>query len=1090
MRIKSLMITEFLRPLIATLIIGAMLSTSVAQVSAVKFGKNRVQYHDDFSAYWTYDTDHFTIHWYGKAKNIAQTAIQMAEMDISEIQNLLEHRIDDRIKIVVYTDLSDLKQSNFGSEDAFTLKDEKTKVIGNVVLVYFNGEHTQLRKQIRRGITEIFINSMLYGANLQEILQNALSFQLPKWFTKGLVSFVGESWNADIDEQMHLALMGKDAVSNFDELSIKDPLLAGHSMWNFLAKTYGRSSIASLLYLTKINRNFETAFYYVFGTDIHQMSDEWLAFYQSICLRKETYFEPIATSDEMLVRAKKKHQHITQLIAGPKNDSWVYVSQDRGCYYVYLYDPKSKRHELLVKGGIRNDIQLADENYPLVSWSDQENEIAIIYEKRDVLYLWTKNLVSKKVQLQELRPEIQRVYDMDHAKKGQLLLTVNTQGFSDMIFYKIKTREIIPINEDFYDDLNATYVSTSKNKGILFSSNRTDTIFKRRTKIDSILPLENMDIYYLDLRSEPNRLYQLTNTPDFNEYLPRYDGKGYVYFIRDILNTKNIQRIPFDPHKSIFPKSEWITNDRANITLYDLTADNNLLLQTTRDKHSFMFVKKPEDFTHKNLDITHRDLKEQTSDHEDQIQKDTASISYDELSFFQSEYELPSNFALGDKENSPSLDELIQMTSKNGSRKAPKIIEFNSAKAYAYRRKFSLYDISTTYDNSLLVDGLVAYDDANAGYTRPPGGILLNVQLKELFQDYDLIGGLRLSTNFNRAEYYIRFLNNKKLLDKEWVLYRYSNKSSQTALNLETHFFRSRTLIAQYKVKYPFDIYRSISAQLSFRQEKKYWLVTDFQSLTQPDIDAQRLGLKLAYVFDNTLYLANNMLRGTRYKITVEAIKKFSIDTDPWTFKLNKGFMIVTDLDFRNYIKLSKYAIFATRVAAATSFGSEKILYYIGGSDNWLFSQFNYDIPRPDPLTYAYQTAAPNLRGFVYNARNGQSYALINAELRVAPVNYLLNDNVKMSFLKNLQVIGFFDMGMAWYGLGPRSRQNLINNKRVENGSVVANVLFYKEPLIASYGWGLRSMIFGYYLRFDYGYGIDSQLKQKPLAHISLGLDF
>ena len=81
----------------------------------VGFGKNRVQYHKQFDEWQYYETPHLTTYWYGDARNIAISALQMAEFDYDEIQQLLEYQLSERIELLVFTDVTDLKQSNIGS---------------------------------------------------------------------------------------------------------------------------------------------------------------------------------------------------------------------------------------------------------------------------------------------------------------------------------------------------------------------------------------------------------------------------------------------------------------------------------------------------------------------------------------------------------------------------------------------------------------------------------------------------------------------------------------------------------------------------------------------------------------------------------------------------------------------------------------------------------------------------------------------------------------------------------------------------------------------------------------------------------------
>ena len=164
-----------------------------AQGTQVEFGKNRVQYHDFFDEWSQYDSDNFVTYWYGRSRNIGQSVVQMAEYDFNEIQRVLEHRLNQKVEIIVYSDLTDLKQSNIGTEEVFTNTGGQTKIVGNIMFVYFNGDHNHLRRQIREGVAQVYLNSMLFGTNIQEIVQNAVMLNLPNWFKIGLIDYIGAS---------------------------------------------------------------------------------------------------------------------------------------------------------------------------------------------------------------------------------------------------------------------------------------------------------------------------------------------------------------------------------------------------------------------------------------------------------------------------------------------------------------------------------------------------------------------------------------------------------------------------------------------------------------------------------------------------------------------------------------------------------------------------------------------------------------------------------------------------------------------------------------------------------------------------------
>ncbi|MDV7395100.1 hypothetical protein RZS08_27185, partial [Arthrospira platensis SPKY1] len=137
--------------------------------------------------------------------------------------------------------------------------------------------------------------------------------------------------------------------------------------------------------------------------------------------------------------------------------------------------------------------------------------------------------------------------------------------------------------------------------------------------------------------------------------------------------------------------------------------------------------------------------------------------------------------------------------------------------------------------------------------------------------------------------------------------------------------------------------------------------------------------------------------------------------------------MGIIGFDARHYQPLLKHSVIALRAAGATSFGSERMIYFLGGVDNWLFNNFNNEVPLPNPNdAIAFQALATNMRGFNLNIRNGNSYVVTNLELRM-PVFKYLSKRLQSPFLRSFQLVGFFDMGTAWEGPSPYSEDNPLN---------------------------------------------------------------
>jgi outer membrane protein assembly factor BamA len=183
------------------------------------------------------------------------------------------------------------------------------------------------------------------------------------------------------------------------------------------------------------------------------------------------------------------------------------------------------------------------------------------------------------------------------------------------------------------------------------------------------------------------------------------------------------------------------------------------------------------------------------------------------------------------------------------------------------------------------------------------------------------------------------------------------------------------------------------------------------------------------------------------------------------------------------------------RTAADFSWGDKKLIYFLGGVDGWtsLFGLVggpkfnNYNKPAADQ-NYAFQTLAVNMRGYNQNIANGNNAFVINSEIRVPILSTLLNAPVNNPFLRNLQLVQFLDLGTAWNG-----KYNGIKRPEeiYEKGPITIKIdPGGLGPFAAGYGFGLRSTLMGYFLKFDVAWPMKGFFVGTPLSYFSLGLDF
>jgi hypothetical protein len=1173
------------------------------QINQMQFGKNRVQFHNLFDDWDQYESENFVTYWYGQGRYVGQAAAQLAELDFEEIQKTLEYRLNDKMEIIVYTDLTDLHQSNIGSEETFITKGGQVKVVGEKMFVHFDGDHTHLRKQVREGIAGIFLNSMLFGSNLQEVVQNAISLNLPEWFKVGLLGYIGEEWSTESDDRMRDIFQSKK-YKNFNKFAVAEPRLAGQAFWYYIAQQFGKANVSNLLYLTRINRSLDDAVMYVLGSPFDGTSLACMEFYRKRYERELLDATKITLGKQIKIKNKFKSP-MPQVKISPDGQRLAYIQNEMGRWKVYVQEVSTGKKEIILRGGTRNPFQTTDYQYPFLAWNPDNQRLFVVYEKRDLVYSFEKNIkdTKAKTKTEKFNPDVQRVFSVDFLNGKDMVLTASVRGFSDVFIYNTATTGLRQLNNDHWDDLDAVAVNLGGRKGIIFSSNRLNERWETE-KLDSILPVNHFDLFYKDLEDTSKNLVRITASPDADErnaaaidttfftFLSNESGvnnrqMGHlidvlvrtdtVFYITnefkekvDIVVTQDstrrfspTQKIDSFVLKPILKKVAIVKNnsnynrsivsqstaprvgkvvevfntegvgkknrDINRIQIVPLQHDSAVNVTFTRfwywKKQSQVkqrakgkgqeanskeqeAIGKGQEAIGKGQDVIRKELSEMPAEPKVDSVKSKKRLDIDSY-VFQSEFdndEKPKTTQINPEKTEIKVEKTesestvsapqnsILVTKNDGSDK--KIHVFRPGRISPYRLKFRSDYFTSKLDNNLLFGGLDSYAGTPQGFETPPMGILLKGNFKDLLEDYQLEGGVRIPTTFNGYEAFVFFDDKKHRLDRRYAIYHKSTKISDSNSSvLDNRRSRTQTTLGQYEVRYPLDIFQRVQATGTLRSDRYTQLATDQATLNAPTVKEQRIGVRLDYVFDNAIDLEVNAKMGTRAKVWVDLVKKFELDfVDDFKFKINAGFMGIVGFDARHYERILKHSILAIRGAGAASFGVEKNLFILGGIDNQLFANFNNDISIPKG-DYAFQTLAANMRGFNRNIRNGTSNVVFNAELRIPIVKYLSSKPLISSFWRNFQLVGFVDAGTAWHGLNPFRRDNPLNTivlpkDNNKNTPVVLTVNYFKDPIVASYGFGARVLVFGYTVRADYGWGIETREVQKPMLHLALGTDF
>jgi hypothetical protein len=349
----------------------------------------------------------------------------------------------------------------------------------------------------------------------------------------------------------------------------------------------------------------------------------------------------------------------------------------------------------------------------------------------------------------------------------------------------------------------------------------------------------------------------------------------------------------------------------------------------------------------------------------------------------------------------------------------------------------------------------------------------------DLFEDIKFSGGIRVAPNLRDNDVLFEFYNLRKRLDWGITYYRsMANAAFAPAPQFTGKIFTNYYLA---RLKYPFDRTRSLRATIGPRFDKFVLNSQNRPTLEFEDAKTIYGQVSLEYVHDNTLNPVSNIWQGLRYKIFMDWFTQLDkVGDTEGKFLFNAGF------DARHYLPIYRNVIWAVRGAGDFSWGSQKVVYYLGGVDNWLSPKFSNNNPPTE--NYTYQSLAVNLRGFKQNIAHGNNAFVLNSEIRVPVFSTFFNKPINNAFLRNFQLVQFFDLGTAWEG-----EFTNIQRPSVVYGQPPVTVLLKAGglgPLAGGYGFGARSTLLGYFLRVDAAWEMNGFFRGKPVWYFAMGFDF
>lgn len=1069
--------------------------------SQMEFGKNRIKYDDFFWTYYAYDR--YDVYFYTGGQNLANYVSQTAKKQIASIEKFFDYSIDNRFEFIIYNKQSDFKQSNIGlsGEDEYNTGGV-TRIAGTKIILYYEGDHAKLESQIRDGIAQVVIDQMLYGGSLRQMVKNNTLLNLPEWYLKGLYSYLSTDWNSDIDNKVKDGILsGK--FNNINRLTDKDAVTAGHAFWKHIANNYGESTVPNVLYMAKISRNIDNSTVFVLGLSLSALWNECLSSF----INKYKDIDPasIIPQTKPVLNKPKQARVYRQLKVSPDGLNILYTTNELGQNKVWLYNIETDRHKRILKIGHKIN-RITDYSFPLVAWHPSGKLFSFITERRGYLVMQTYELASEEISERNITG-FEKILDYSYSDDGKkIVMSAVKKGQTDIYVLKLGSTAYYQVTNDIYDDLTPRFVHDSK--GIVFSSNRiNDTVFfdaKRKYPEGQ----KHKDLFLFDNVSKSQILTRVTNTLDIDESYPADYDSTHISYLSDQNGIRNRFVASFDSvisfidtitHYRTIVYSKPITNYQRNILEQDVNIKANkyseVIFQNGKYKMFVTSITSLDTLSPVNLiNTSYRDYKKRVEQmnqveitkREKEIseipsienvvevvnlptvsENDSSDVDIDNYQFEDEKIEKdnPSNLTSNVSVN----DSIIVKTSD--------VDEFKLAKKRNYNTSYSVDNVVSQAGNSFLNRSYQKYSGGNGPvYLNSGMSMFFKTSLSDLFEDYRITGGALINTGFEHNEFFLSYEDRINNLDKQLVIHRQAIKAPDGTAKVLTYDIR-------YSLKHPFSEVASVRGSISYRNDRTVFLSTNDLNLLRSDEYENWASLTFQYVFDNTLYKGLNLYNGMRAK----AFGQYYRQVDK---KKTNFFVLGTDV--RHYQKIHRGFIWANRFAASTSFGDQKLIYYMGGVDNWIAAEFDNTTNIATDQNYAFQTLATNVRGFFQNARNGNSFAVINSELRLPLFQYFAQRPIRSDFAQNFQVISFGDIGTAWTGYSPYADDNSLNTTIVGTSKtpLIITLKTKHNPIVGGYGIGLRSRLFGYFVRLDRAWGVQDGIVLNPITYISISLDF
>ncbi len=1079
-----------------------------AQFDQERFGKNRVQ-HKEFNWY-LYTSANFEVYYYDKGGVNAKMAIEFLESEFNKLTQNIGYVAYTKPRIYIYNSPEERLQSNLDLNAEQYTEEGQTKFTRLVAEVAFKGRMDLFKEDLLFATSKVIVKEMLYGASVADAFQANLVSNFPDWYVDGIALYLAKGWSREMDDYIRRYLKNTPNPK-LHTLTDLEAGLVGQSIWNFISEKYGRRYVSSILNLSRINRNEENSIANTIGINIKAFIADWQQFYLKVNEPVYSNFKTLDSKKAIATTSSRVNGAITDVKFSPDGLHLAYVLNNAGKSTVWARDLSTGMEQRIYQVGSKHEELPPNMHSPVIAWRDSAT-LAIATFKRGLTTLRQRSLDGSARDKVFLR-NITQILSFDFNESGRnMVLSAISNGKTDLYTLNLRGQGK-RLTDDAFDELTPVFLNDST---IVYSSNFTqlpDSVVQKGLALSNFP--EQYNLYQVQVLKDTTVYTKLTNANSKNTF-PRKLNSNNLVFLSDLSGISNLMK-----HNIGNQVSTQISSFDTSIEVFDVSSRMNKVAYSVRNgKESQLFVDSytgVDQFTPSTPRLQLAQVKElnerlaarrilETKTQQatrakqeqqagpelvlpltslDTLSKKTSSLTTDRLRFETRKGVNTENYTFDTIPSrivgNPDPIEAKQETAKNSI--LDTFRKQNLQKLISGPRPMESQFFTNHINSRFIVDPLRGF------------GINLQGKMTDVLDNHQFMGGIMYSLEFDSGgDVWFEYQYLKSRLDFRG---RYDRKTL-TVTEGDISFQKYTLTKVETGVAYPLSIHSRLYAA-PFVAKTQYFNLNE-DSLIYSKIPALNqlnvsyAGGKVEYVYDRTEPMGLYAFTGTKGKVGFQHYQGLNLG--------NRSFSNFY-LDLRNYQKIHKNIVLASKLYFGSFMGANPQNYLVGGMDNWLFNNF-YNPPanRPEPSPVRNPNGLENsnilfadfvdLRGYDYDEIRGRNALTFSTELRLPLFSYLTRGNITSNFVKNFQLVGFYDVGSAWNEAAPWEKVNDQNTEVINtSGSPFVIVLNnFNNPWLQSYGAGLRTVLMNYYIKFDAARPVRNYKNEDLKFYFTLGYNF